>query len=101
MIWRLISLLFMVSFMGGCSIGPNAPRKWGLIFQNDYNGRPLYGSVSDLIRKMKRGTPIRVAWGGSEPDGSTWIEFAEPDFTWSWFPYSDALHITQMRTKVS
>lgn len=54
---------------------------WQLVYQNDFNGRPIRGSIKELIDAMKRGSPIRVSWGGTEPDGSTWIEFAEPVFT--------------------
>lgn len=55
--------------------------QWRLVYQHDENGEPIEGRVEDLIAAMKRGSPIRVAWGGTEDDGTSWIEFAEPDFT--------------------
>lgn len=54
---------------------------WQLVYQNDFNGLSLYGDPKDLVQEIKKGNPIRVSWGGTEPDGSSWIEFAEPDFT--------------------
>lgn len=61
-----------------------APTEWRLVYQNSLDGRPITGSVDDLIGALKRGSPIRVSWGGMDGEvGSddSWIEFAEPDFT--------------------
>lgn len=61
-----------------------APTEWRLVYQNSLEGRPITGSVDDLIRALKRGSPIRVSWGGMDGEvGSddSWIEFAEPEFT--------------------
>lgn len=60
------------------------PTEWRLVYQNSLEGRPITGSVDDLILALKRGSPIRVSWGGMDGEvGSddSWIEFAEPDFT--------------------
>lgn len=57
------------------------PQKWQLVYQNDFNGQPVSGSIENLVTAMKKGSPIRVSWGGTEDDGSSWIEFAEPVFT--------------------
>lgn len=57
------------------------PQKWQLVYQNDFNGNPVEGHIEDLVHAMKKGSPIRVSWGGTEEDGSSWIEFAEPVFT--------------------
>lgn len=65
----------------GCSNNHHAPQTWQLVYQNDFNGNPLEGSVENLINAMKKGSPIRVSWGGTEADSSSWIEFAEPVFT--------------------
>ncbi|MGH7572607.1 MAG: hypothetical protein ACREMK_12300 [Gemmatimonadota bacterium] len=59
---------------------PPAPF-WRLVYQHDQNGNPLTGSVEDLVNAMKRGSPIRVSWGGTVSADSSWIEFAEPVFT--------------------
>jgi hypothetical protein len=55
--------------------------EWQLVYQNDFDGKAIYGSVDSLVSAMKHGQPVRVSWGGTEPDGSSWIEFAEPDFS--------------------
>lgn len=52
-----------------------------MVYQNDFDGQPVNGSIEDLVNAMKTGSPIRVSWGGTEEDGSSWIEFAEPVFT--------------------
>lgn len=64
--------------------GQTAPHEWRLVYQNSLDGRPLTGSVDDLIGALKRGSPIRVSWGGMDGEvgsGDSWIEFAEPEFT--------------------
>jgi hypothetical protein len=55
-------------------------QQWHLVYQNDFNGKGIYGSRPDLINALKLGSPIRVAWGEKLADGSTCIEFAQPDF---------------------
>jgi hypothetical protein len=54
---------------------------WQLVYQNNFKGDQISGSIEDLVDAMKRGSPIRVSWGGTEKNGSSWIEFAEPVFT--------------------
>ena len=76
-------LCLLVLLLVGCvneETGPEPPA-WQLVFQNDFDGNTLGGNVKDLISALKYGSPIRVSWGGMEADGSSWIEFAEPDFT--------------------
>lgn len=67
----------------GCYRAPSpaSTTGWQLLYQNDFNGKPVSGSIDSLVAAMKTGSPIRVSWGGTEADGSSWIEFAEPDFT--------------------
>jgi hypothetical protein len=69
--------------MTGCDMKRDreSGKQWRLVYQNDLNGKPIYGKIETLVNAMKNGAPIRVSWGGREADGSTWIEFAEPDFT--------------------
>lgn len=83
-----ILCLLLVLTVTGCAdrqreAGPvqSGPAQWRLVYQHDENGEPIEGSVEDLIAAMKRGSPIRVAWGGTTDEGTSWIEFAEPDFT--------------------
>lgn len=85
--YPMLCLVLILTGMG-CAIqerdaypaGPG-PAQWRLVYQHDEHGEPLEGRVDDLIAAMKRGSPIRVAWGGTEENGTSWIEFAEPDFT--------------------
>lgn len=83
-------ILCLALVLTGAGCGERAPKaghaeegaaEWRLVYQHDENGEPIEGRVEDLIAAMKRGSPIRVAWGGTEDDGTSWIEFAEPDFT--------------------
>jgi hypothetical protein len=81
---KLMIPLLSVLLIFGCTNNikkEGTGSKWQLVYQNDYNGKSLYGSVDQLISSMKKGSPIKVSWGGKEPDGRSWIEFAEPDFT--------------------
>ncbi len=80
---RCIVCLALFLVIAGCSIEEPTgnPPTWQLVYQHDYNGNPLVGNVEDLINAMKRGSPIRVSWGGTVAADSSWIEFAEPVFT--------------------
>ncbi|MGH7588427.1 MAG: hypothetical protein ACRELU_07540 [Gemmatimonadota bacterium] len=60
---------------------PRGAPTWRLVYQHDQDGNPIEGSVKDLVDVMKRGSPIRVSWGGTVAADTTWIEFAEPVFT--------------------
>lgn len=81
----LVSFLILaaafVLFTGCKKQSAEKVQSWQLIYQNDYNGKPVSGSKEELISAMKRGSPIRVSWGGTEDDGRSWIEFATPVFT--------------------
>jgi hypothetical protein len=52
-----------------------------MVFQNDADGGDLGGTRAHLVAALRRGSPIRVAWGALEPDGRSVVEFAEPVFT--------------------
>lgn len=69
--------------VAGCSDRPGVPHAptWQLVYQHDLDGNPIVGSVEGLITVMKRGSPIRVSWGGTVGGDTTWIHFAEPVFT--------------------
>lgn len=69
--------------LGGCSADERAaePAAWRLVYQHDLDGNPIVGSVRGLIDAMKRGSPIRVSWGGTVAGDTSWIHFAEPVFT--------------------
>ncbi len=54
---------------------------WRLVFQNDAQGRDIGGDRGHLVNALRRGSPIRVAWGEKLPDGRSVVEFAEPAFT--------------------
>jgi hypothetical protein len=54
---------------------------WRLLFQNDTEGREAGGSRRHLLDALRRGSPLRVAWGATEPDGRSVVEFADVGFT--------------------
>lgn len=78
-----ISHLVLLLVIAGCSDGERAkePSAWQLVYQHDLGGNPITGSVEDLVNALKRGSPIRVSWGGTVAGDTSWIHFAEPVFT--------------------
>lgn len=62
------------------SLGCETPA-WRMVFQNDAEGGDLGGVRAHLVAALRRGSPIRVAWGTREPDDRSVVEFAEPVFT--------------------
>lgn len=54
---------------------------WRMVFQNDAEGRDAGGSREALVLALRRGSPLRVAWGDRVPAGSSVVEFAEVGFT--------------------
>lgn len=75
--------LLISMIVAGCADQqtPKDPTEWRLVYQHDLDGKPILGSVGNLVDAMKRGSPIRVSWGGTVAADTTWIEFAEPVFT--------------------
>ncbi len=73
-------ICFAFAFQGCLKPEGTGNNAWRLVYQNNMDGKQLYGDREELVSLMKKGVPIRVAWGGEEADGSSWIEFAEPDF---------------------
>lgn len=80
---RLIAYLLPVLLLAACSNGEqtNDSPMWKLVYQHDLNGNPITGSVEHLVNALKRGSPIRVSWGGTVAGDTSWIHFAEPVFT--------------------
>lgn len=80
---RYLLALVLLFITVGCTGSHDYARfqNWQLVYQNDFDGNPVSGSAEDLVNAMKKGSPIRVSWGGTETDGTSWIEFAEPVFT--------------------
>lgn len=80
MIWRTVVLTVLLGIaFPGCSSGDRVP-SWRLILQHDHNGKTLSGSRKALSDALKRGSPMRVAWGEKLQDGRSVVEFAVPDF---------------------
>jgi hypothetical protein len=53
---------------------------WHLVYQNDSLGHAMYGTKRALTDAVKRGSPVRVAWGEKLSDGTSDVEFSTPDF---------------------
>jgi len=68
--------------LSGCMVSKqqNIPQ-WRLVYQNDSTGHTLYGNKHALVEAIKRGSPVRVAWGEKLDDGTSDIEFSTPEFT--------------------
>lgn len=78
-----VKFLCIIFVFTGCSdqqVQQDA-QMWQLVYQHDLDGNPILGSVADLVNAMKRGSPIRVSWGGTVAGDTSWIHFAEPVFT--------------------
>lgn len=73
--------MLMVGLLQSCNSTIVHTPSWKLVYQNDLNGEPLYGSKEQLVRLLKSGNPVRVSWGERLEDGSSCIEFSEPGFT--------------------
>jgi hypothetical protein len=54
---------------------------WRLLFQNDSNGNEVGGSREHLLNAVRRGSPLRVAWGVDQQDGTSVVEFSDVGFT--------------------
>ncbi|HMB92851.1 MAG TPA: hypothetical protein VKP65_18520 [Rhodothermales bacterium] len=78
-----IGYLCIIFVMTGCSDRQvqQDVQTWQLVYQHDFNGQPITGRVEDLVNALKRGSPIRVSWGGTVAGDTSWIHFAEPVFT--------------------
>jgi len=77
----IFSFMALLAFIGFSTSRNTTTASWRPLFQNDSSGRRLFGNKSVLLRAVKQGCPIRVAWGEKLPDGTTDIEYAAPDFT--------------------
>jgi hypothetical protein len=40
---------------------------WNLIYENDENGKKLAGNLDTLLRAVRKGEPIRIAWQIEHP----------------------------------
>ena len=72
---------FLVALLSGCLVSKqqNIPT-WHLVYQNDSTGHTLYGSKRSLAEAVKRGSPVRVAWGEKLDNGTSDVEFSVPEF---------------------
>jgi len=76
----ILILLAFISFSTSRPPVSTASASWRPLFENDSSGHTIYGSKKALLRAVKEGSPIRVAWGEKLPDGTSDIEFSTPDF---------------------
>jgi hypothetical protein len=76
----LIAGCFVI-LLSGCLVSKRQDiPMWHLVYQNDSTGHTLYGNKRVLADAIKRGSPIRVAWGEKLDDGTSDIEFSVPEF---------------------
>ncbi len=63
-------MALLTSFVGAQSKKPPACGNvgWSLVYQNDIDGTTLVGSKADLFDAVRKGDPIRLAWGSILPD---------------------------------
>jgi hypothetical protein len=61
--------------------GECAAPMWRLLFQNGADGSEVGGSRDDLLNAVRRGSPLRVAWGQKLEDGTSVVEFSDVGFT--------------------
>jgi hypothetical protein len=84
--WALAVLI--LASLGACATPSSAPRaldpavpSWRLAYQHDAQGRALSGSKEALLKAIRRGDPVRVAWGLETDDGKISVEHtADPVF---------------------
>ena len=48
--------------------------QWRLMFVNGPDGRDISGNREDLLRAIRRGSPVRVGWGEAAADGKWSVE---------------------------
>jgi hypothetical protein len=52
----------------------DATDQWRLVFVNGPDGRDVSGKREDLLRAIRRGSPVRVGWGEAAADGKWSVE---------------------------
>lgn len=76
----LIVCCFVI-LLSGCLVSKQQDiPTWHLVYQNDSTGHTLYGNKRVLADAIKRGSPVRVAWGEKLDDGTSDVEFSVPEF---------------------
>lgn len=76
----LIACCFVI-LLSGCLVSKQQDiPTWHLVYQNDSTGHTLYGNKRILTDAVKRGSPVRVAWGEKLDDGTSDVEFSVPEF---------------------
>lgn len=61
---------------------PACIAQWRMLYANSPDGARIEGRKADLLAALRRGSPLRVAWGEAAADG-TWSveEFSDVGFT--------------------
>ncbi len=59
---HLVTLLFLffLTTMNG--------QEWQLLYQNDENGKAVFGELNNLKKAVRSGKDIRIAWGFQHPE---------------------------------
>lgn len=60
-------ILIAAVILTSCQVAPDSSSNagWQKVFQNDENGKPVYGDKSKLMDAVRLGYPVRIGWGSS------------------------------------
>lgn len=75
---KIFFVVFVLFFMISCKEASELSKQndttrasWQLVFKNDRNGNSLFGDKAALLDAARKGTPIRIGWGGKLRRDST------------------------------
>jgi hypothetical protein len=74
----LLAILFTTCFAQNKSSG------WTAVYAHDENGKPTFGSLTELMEGMRKGYALKVGWSWTRTLGDSTVtleHFAEPVFT--------------------
>lgn len=70
------TVIFLMIVLSSCMtntdpVSNKQSSKWELVYRNDKEGKPIYGSKEDLMEAVRHGCPIRVGWASRRKSDST------------------------------
>ncbi len=69
----VLQVLCSVLFITSCTqtSSDKAEAKWHLVYKNDKDGKPSFGTIEDLKHAIRNGVPVRVGWSSKSKSDST------------------------------